>query len=232
MATIRRVVAFAALFLLIVVPHASADPVLITGGFINVPKDEGGLALITGTRGFAVGAGIDRLEGRVDPFICLPCAASAPLSVGANLSGSVFSPGFFTLDGVVYGDISHVDSPASLGFELFGVGITPPSQDQPVMFTAPFTLTGFINLPFPSPQQSVVGRGIATVTLMPELIGSGAPSQWFTSNVRYDFSDASAVPEPSTLALVSGGLLAIGRLARRGRQRRRRGTTNYVVITN
>jgi len=160
------------------------------------------------------------------------CAAQPPVDSTFSSQSANVPRRFFTLDGVLYSDISGANSPASLRFGLFGVGTTPPIQDQPVMFTAPFTLTGMINLPFPSTGPSVEGRGIATITLMPQPIGPDEPSQWFTSNVRYDFSDASAVPELSTLALVSGGLLAIGRLARRGRQRRRRGTTNYVVITN
>jgi len=203
--------------LLIVVPHASADPVLITGGFITaLQQTGGGIASITGTRGFTVEAGVNAGEGRVDALnTCLPCAPGAPLSVGANLSGSVFEPGFFTLDGVLYSDISHVNSPASLFFEFFGVGNTPPIQDQPVMFTAPFTLTGFINLPLPLTQQSVVGRGIATVRLMPQLVDPET-KLWVSQSVRYDFSDASAVPEPATLVLVGSGI--VGCLLRR-RQR-------------
>ena len=84
------------------------------------------------------------------------------------------------------------------------------------MFTAPFTLTGFIGLPSPSPLEAVEGRGIATVTLIPQVIGPGEPNLWHTSNVRYDFSDASAVPEPATLVLVGSGI--VGCLLRR-RQR-------------
>jgi len=139
-----------------------------------------------------------------------------PLSVGANLSGSVFELGSFTLDGVRYNDIAQTDSSARLFFELFGGGTVPPIQDQPVLFTTPFTLTGLIILPFPSPgNPPVVGRGIATVTLMPQLVDPET-KVWLSQSVRYDFSDASAVPEPATLVLVGSGI--VGCLLRR-RQR-------------
>ena len=194
MATIRRVVAFAALFLLIAVPHASADPVLITGGFITVPGSvELGTASITGTRGFTLEAGVIPSEGRVDALNTCgvsPCPPGTPLSVGANLSGSVFE-GAFTLDGVLYSDISSINSPASLFFELFGGGPLPPIQDQPVLFTTPFTLTGMINLPLPLTGPSVVGRGIATVALTPL-----PPTQANRiSGLRIAFATTSAMPQ-------------------------------------
>jgi PEP-CTERM putative exosortase interaction domain len=37
--------------------------------------------------------------------------------------------------------------------------------------------------------------------------------------IRYDFADQAPVPEPSTLTMVAGGLLAIVRAARKRREK-------------
>jgi PEP-CTERM motif len=112
---------------------------------------------------------------------------------------------------------ASVNSPASLYFEIFGGGIAPAIQDGPVLFTTPFTLSGLVNLPFPSSGPTVFGRGIATVLLRPQFPIPGEPAQWLPESVRYDLTP---VPEPGTIILVSGGLLAIGRAARRSRRDR------------
>jgi hypothetical protein len=222
MGTTVRIVALAALFCLAVARNVAADTIWLTSGFITAPRSTppNGTASVTGTDGFTLEARVTPGEGRVDAtFSCNPCAPGDPLSVGANLSGAVFS-GFFTLDGVRYDDISTVNSPASLYFELFGGGIAPAIQDGPVVLTAPFTLSGMINLPFPSTGPTVFGRGIASVLLTPTFPTPGGPAMWLAESVRYDFSDATPVPEPATLVLVSSGLFAIVRTARRRRSDR------------
>jgi hypothetical protein len=217
MAPTGRVVAAAALLCLAVAPNAAADSIVLTSGFITAPRvtPPAGVASLSGTRGFTVDAQVIPGEGRLDATFCNPCAPGSALSVGANLSGAVFE-GFFTLDGTQHTDISNVNSPASLFFELFGGGIAPPIQEGPVLFTTPFTLRGFANLPFPGGSVPVIGRGIASVLLTPQFPTPGEAAQWLPESVRYDFSDQTPVPEPATLALVSGGLLAIARARRRG----------------
>ena len=37
--------------------------------------------------------------------------------------------------------------------------------------------------------------------------------------IRYDFTDQTPVPEPSTLTMVAGGLLAVMRAARKRREK-------------
>jgi hypothetical protein len=221
MATTLRSVACAVLFCVAGARNVDADTILITSGFITAPRitPPAGVASLTGTQGFTVEARVDPGEGRVDATFCNPCAPGAPLSVGANLSGAVFE-GLFTFEGNTYTDISSVDSTASLAFELFGGGIAPAIQDGPVLFTTPFTLRGFVNLPFPLSGTTVIGRGIATVLLKPQFPNPFEPAQWLPESVRYDFGDPTPVPEPATMVLVSGGLLAIGGAARRSRRNR------------
>jgi hypothetical protein len=223
MATTLRTVARAAFFCLAVASNAAADTILLTSGFITAPRSSPptGVASVTGTDGFTLNARVTPGEGRVDPItFCNPCAPGDPLSVGASLSGSVFF-GSFTLNGILYDDISTINSPASLFFEFFGGGTAPAMQDGPVLFTAPFTMSGMVNLPFPSTGPIASGQGTATVLLTPTFPLPGEPALWLAESVRYDFGErAAAVPEPGTLILVSGGLAAIVRTARRRRRER------------
>jgi hypothetical protein len=211
------------LFCLCLSASAAADPipVTVTGGFFDVPRPVTvGTASVTGTRDFSLEARVISNEGRVDPLdVCNPCAPGSLLSIGASLSGSAFD-GVATLDGVTYPDISNLASPASLFFEFFGTIVMPPIQDGSPMISAPFTMTGQFNLPFPDAPVPLSGRGIATLTLRPEFLGGFEPQQWSVDRVRYDFAAPTPVPEPATIALVSGGLLAIVR-SRRSALRRK-----------
>jgi hypothetical protein len=89
--------------------------------------------------------------------------------------------------------------------------------------TAPFTFTGEIRLPWPSgtpfrPPVPIFGSGIATARFAWPIDSGGA---WRLQHLRYDFSDAAAVPEPMSLLLVGTGLAALA-------HRRRRNTSSRV----
>jgi hypothetical protein len=189
---------------------AAADPIVVTSGFLTAPRSQAGVVSLQGTRGFTLEGRVDPGEGRVDPLSCLPCIPEVPMSIAANLSGSVFG-GAATLDGTTFSDILSVTSPASLVIEIFGGTLVPAFRNEATTFTTPFTAEGFFNLPLPGQRISLKGSGIATVLLRPNPFAEGEPRNWTVDSVRYVFTDPSVVPEPSTLILVGAGLFAFAR---------------------
>ena len=90
--------------------------------------------------------------------------------------------------------------------------------DQATWSNIPFTLTGGSLTIFNGSGSAVAsdtftgGGGLAGGSSFADTVnGEGS------SNVHYFFSDASAAPEPGTLALVCGGLAAVGLLTRKRR---------------
>ena len=196
-------------------PRASAEPIRITGGTFLVPGlSESGSIAIVGTRGFSLVSKVTTLEGHVDPFIeCTPCGLGvSTISIGAFQGGTSFF-GPVTLDGVTYHVGDGIDDPEIISFEIFGTAPVPSLDSLPTSVTAPFTLAGNF---FASPNAGVPieGRGLATLFFGP---GSSVNIQ----RIRYDFTDQTPVPEPSTLTMVAGGLLAVARAARRRREKQR-----------
>ena len=204
--------------------RASADPIRITGGtFLVTGISEAGSISIVGTRGFSLVSQVSTLEGRVDPtFNCTPCGTGvSTISIGAYQAGTSFY-GPVTLDGVTYHVGDGIDDPESIAFEIFGIAPVPGLGSMPTAVTAPFTLEGnFFASSLAQGRVPVEGRGIATLFLRPD--ASGNPT---FERIRYDFTDQTPVPEPSTLTMVAGGLLAIMRAARKRREKHQ---TNLII---
>jgi hypothetical protein len=219
MSRVTRFVAWTGIFCLAVVPHASADPITITGLLTAskqvAPADR---ASLSGPRGFSVEARVNHGEGNAHPLNqCDPCLPGTPLSIGGILSGAVFA-GIATLDGITYTDIQSLDAPAGIYLEFFGSVITPTIQDVSTLVAAPFTMLGIFSVQSSGGSVRLRGAGTATVRLRPEFDTFGDPPVWLAETVRYDFSEPNPVPEPATLVMVAGGLLAVARSARRRRR--------------
>jgi PEP-CTERM motif len=216
----------AVLFTLGMAHGAAADPIVITGGSMLVtgPFESGSISL-TGTRGFSLRANVDPAEGEVsainrcgavgDPI----CVGGSTISIRTAQVGSGFPNGVATLDGVTYDDISSIFSPATVLLRLQGTVTLPEFQDSPVTLTARFTVgESLFFLPSPTAPVEIQGSGgTATLRLVPgfEQEEPGIPTPWIVDLIRYDFNDAAAIPEPSTVLLVAVGLAGAWRRHRR-----------------
>jgi PEP-CTERM motif-containing protein len=230
MKRLAQIVLATALICLSTGARVFADPVVITSGFL---LSEGRFVVsspstMTGTNGFsltttvAYGPG----SGRLDPLgFCLGdsgCTPGNPISLegflAENDNGLIDSA--LTFNGTTYTDFGNLGERNTFTIELFGTAIAPAFGDlSPRTVSAPFTMRGMFTSFVDDVSTQFAGSGIATVWLRPGVIqpGSTMPDGWIADQVRYDFDNQAAVPEPSTLLLLGTGMAAAWR-ARRRRQ--------------
>lgn len=217
---VRSVVSLGFFCLLAAIP-ASADPIVITSGFLTAASAYGPGATISlqGTRGFSIEGRPTIGEGRIDPFTeCFPCLPGTRISVGGLLSGSAL-PTSATLDGVTHTDINGLNSVQTIFLEFFGRAVVPPIDDTTSMVSVPFDLRGAFYFFDESRSVPIVGSGVVTVLFRTQPVAPGSAPEWMVGGVRYDFRAApAAVPEPATLAMVGGGIAAIASAVRRRRR--------------
>jgi hypothetical protein len=145
------------------------------------------------------------------------------LTVRGSIGGSDATPrGTLVIDGVTY---TNVFVNPILQFSPTTLIVPDLAPGETVTFTAPFSMTGTVDLSnngetFPSYMGQnhfdFVGSGTGTFALSRNNLGI------YLSRVSYTFDDASAVPEPATLILLSTGLAgAIGAARKRHRDKKR-----------
>jgi hypothetical protein len=199
--------------LLTATPPVSADPISITGTINIIREPESGQASLSGP-GFAFNSTIAWREGNVGPFACdaAPCAPGTTLDAGGQLFTTLWSGGSLTLNGVTYPVTPGIDSPATLSMEIFGSLQSPPAGEA-TSVRVPVTMVSQVLIDSQT-RAMLRGSGHATVFFSPNVIPE--EFEWLATRVQYDFTDASAVPEPTTLLLVAGGLAAGAFKRRRG----------------
>ena len=203
--------------LLLLPKPGMADPVAITGGFMDVGPLSTSFELHLEGSGFL-------LDVRGEPFVstvgleCFPCEPGTVLDLGGSF-GVPAASGTATVNGVSYSGI-WVDG-------MTGTFTTPSitvEGGSTTVITVPFTFSGtvvaFSENPFtrasdvpPLFTTSVFGSGLATGTF---LLSPGDTPLFSASDLRYDFTAAEPVPEPASMLLCGIGA-AVLTLRRRGR---------------
>jgi hypothetical protein len=105
-----------------------------------------------------------------------------------------------------------------MGVQFLGTVVLPPLAASATV-TAPFTFTGTFLHPVDGgfTNDPLVGGGTATLNFFSASQSSGL---WSLGGARYDLTGSpSPTPEPATLLLFGGGMLALaGVVARRSRR--------------
>jgi len=186
---------------------ASADPVLITGGFIGMFNG-------SDLPGFQLSGSNSQFSG-ILPIAGVNCCffdggELVTLNASFPLSSLPFQPTTQTVNGTTY---PKVFVSGGLSFTSVPFVAPPPNGSPTFQFTTPFTMQGQIsgfssfNDPGQTPLFSValIGSGTASVggtsrSTSPNYVGQG---------LAFQFEAPSPTPEPASLILLGSGVAGI-----------------------
>ena len=192
---------------------AAADTIRITSGFVEL----GGAFDIAGAqRGFRmIGSGYGGGAGPNAYVFCdgETCSPGDTALLQHAFGGLDLFVSSATIDGVTHTEINNL---SAVVFAEIGFSSTHPlpAGGGTALLHSPFMMQGSFS--HPGGLELLTGSGIVTTNWIARTGESGI--EWDLASARYDFSDASAVPEPGTMVLVALGA-ATAAVRRRTRAR-------------
>ena len=200
-------------------PPGAADPVRITAGSLAANGSFNFSPLtLSGTMGFSFVGNPD--TGVFEPSFCVfvPCEPGDSMSLLAHWSGNDLI-GTATVNGQTYERVGSFSNAHGMSATFSGSMLTPVAAGASAVGLAPFSFEGQLFI-FDLPNPSIFhlsGEGVATASFVRQAAGTG----WYLDRLVYDFTDASTVPEPSTLALIAaGGAFGAWRARKKGRRKK------------
>jgi hypothetical protein len=187
-----------------VVPAATAEPVMLTSGFLAMDPREGPIEL-HGTAGFSFSGFVNWTGGSFDPFTqCAfaTCEAGEPISLHAGWGG-LDLPGTATFGGQTFEAVGGLNSNSGMVVSFDGTATLPARTGAEATLLAPFTVSGLFGHDFDV--ELLTGSGTATLRLRADPLVSNA---WLLDSARYDIGAPAPIPEPTTVLLVGGGIAA------------------------
>jgi PEP-CTERM motif len=222
---LRAALVTTVLFLAMVFPFSSASAESITvlsgsmivDGLVFQGGDRPTLEL-RGTHGFRLIA-IPEIFSSSGPWQCRPCDATGARLQVSTFQGGSDLPGTVDFEGTQFTLLGFEGTTIGLDFQADDAFL-PPARlgTQVAVISEPFELSSISALRLPDvggepvPEIPLFGQGRATIELRANQ--SGSP-EWQFTRASYVFGSTAPVPEPATILLVGGGMIAAVRRTRR-----------------